>query len=69
MITKQIISYKLYKENGWKIKLRKGNKLSIFKGGMKFNYQTLSLSSKKEVAPIIRFIQNDINHNFNIIED
>jgi hypothetical protein len=71
MITKQIISYKLYKDNGHKVKVRKNNKLTIYhkdcRHSMKFN--ELAFSQQKEIMPLIRFVEKDLQHDFKLIED
>jgi len=71
MITKQIISYKLYKDNGNKVRVGKKNKLTIYVKGVKFPvlYKELTFSQQKEITPLIRFVEKDLQHNFNLIED
>lgn len=70
MITKQIISYKLYKdEQGNKVRVGKKNKLTIYHKFYKspFKFKELSLSHQKEITPLIRFVENDLQHKFNIV--
>ena len=72
MITKQIISYKLYKdEQGNKVRVGKKNKITIYHKNYKepFKFNELSFSQQKEITPLIRHVEKDLNHSFNLIED
>lgn len=72
MITKQIISYKLYKdEQGNKVRVGKKNKLTIYFKGYAFPvlFKEIPFKKQKDIISLIRFVEKDLNHNFNLIED
>lgn len=69
--TKQIIKFTSYgNPEGWTIDVTEDKQIGIYTPNkMLVTFGNLSLSQKKEVTPLIRFVEADLNHSFNLITE
>ena len=71
MITKTIISYKSYKDNGYEVRVYDDKSIIVVCPplGTEFSLIDLPDHRREEVEPIVEFIQKDLNHSFTPPED
>jgi hypothetical protein len=69
--TKEVITFTSYSnEEGWVIDVSEDNKVGIYNPKHELVvFSELTFKEQKEVMPLIRFIEADLNHNFKLIED
>ncbi len=67
MITKKIISYKSYQDNGYEVRVYDDKSIIVVcpPYGFEWKLEDLPEHRSREIEPIIEFIQKDLNHSFN----
>lgn len=71
MITKKIISYKSYQDNGYEVRVYDDKSIIVVCPPLKTEFSLIDLPDhrREAVQPIIEFIQKDLNHSFTAPED
>jgi len=66
MITKTIISYKSYQDNGYEVRVYDDKSIVVICPplGTEFGLLDLPDHRREAVEPIIEFIEKDLNHSF-----
>jgi hypothetical protein len=69
--TKQVIKFTSYSnKEGWVIDVTKDKKAGIYNPQNKLvMFKELTFNEQREVIPLIKFIEDDTKHSFNLIED
>jgi hypothetical protein len=69
--TKQVIKFTSYSnKQGWVIDVTKDKKVGIYNPQNKLvMFKELTFNEQREVMPLIKFIEDDTKHSFNLIED
>ncbi len=69
--TKQVIKFTSYSnKEGWVIDVTKDKKVGIYNPKNKLVvFSQLTFNEQREVIPLIKFIEDDTKHSFNLIED
>lgn len=67
--TKKIIRFTSYgNQEGWTIDVTEDRTIGIYNPKDKLvKYKELTFSEQKEVTPLIRFVEKDLSHSFNLI--
>ena len=71
MITKQIISYKSYKDNGYEVRVYDDKGIIVVCPPLNTEFDLLELPEhrREAVQPIVDFIEMDLQHTFTPPED
>ncbi len=69
--TKQVIKFTSYSnKEGWVINVSEDKKVGIYNPKNKLVvFKELTFNEQREVIPLIKFIEDDTKHSFNLIED
>jgi len=71
MITKEIVSYKSYKDNGYEVRVYNDKSIIVVCPPLKteFKLQDLPEHRSEEIKPLLAFVEADLQHNWNVIEE
>ena len=71
MITKTIISYKSYQDNGYEVQIHDDGKILVICPPLGAEFELLELPDhrREAVQPIVDFIEKDLQHSFTPPED
>lgn len=70
-VTKKIVAYTSYEDNSYEAKVYSDKSIIIVCPPLKteFSLQDLPEHRKEAIKPLIEFIEKDLNHSFNLIEE
>jgi len=71
MITKQIISYKSYKDNEYEVRVYDDKSIIVVCPPLstEFSLEDLPSHRREDIKPLMAFVSADLNHDFTHPED